>query len=94
MLGEQIKADPSIASVRLVMLTSLGDRMNRDALDDHGLAACETKPVHPDRLRATLVQALSQGRRCRAGPGRRNWPGRSASLRNSPRWSLSRRTMP
>jgi len=59
MLADAIRVEPCLGRPALVLLTSLGDRMGRDALRDHGLAACETKPVHPDRLRATLVQVLT-----------------------------------
>ncbi len=59
MLAAAIHADHSLPPLALVLLTSLDNRFNRAALESHGLAACETKPVHPDRLRATLAAALS-----------------------------------
>jgi signal transduction histidine kinase/PleD family two-component response regulator len=76
MLADAIRVGLCLGRPALVLLTSLGDRMNRDALDDHGLAACETKPVHPDRLRATLVQALTKA--ADTNPARPAEPARAA----------------
>jgi two-component system sensor histidine kinase/response regulator len=59
MLAAAIHADHSLPPLALVLLTSLDNRMGRAALEAHGLAACETKPVHPDKLRATLADALA-----------------------------------
>jgi CheY-like chemotaxis protein len=59
MLAAAIHADHSLPPLALVLLTSLDNRMNGAGLEAHGLAACDIKPVHPDRLRATLAEALS-----------------------------------
>jgi CheY-like chemotaxis protein len=59
MLADAIRVELCLGRPALVLLTSLGDRMGRDAMLDHGLSACESKPLHPDRLRATLVQVLT-----------------------------------
>ena len=59
MLADAIRVELCLGRPALVLLTSLGDRLSRAALETHGLAACEIKPLHPDKLRATLVQVLT-----------------------------------
>jgi two-component system sensor histidine kinase/response regulator len=68
MLADAIRAELCLGRPALVLLTSLGDRMARTALEAHGLAVCETKPVHPDKLRATLVQVLTLAARTTNNP--------------------------
>ncbi len=55
-----IRAERGFPPPALVMLSSHGDRLSRFAQQTHGFAACETKPVHPDKLRSTLVQVLAR----------------------------------
>ncbi len=59
MLAEAIRADASLPPLALVLLTSIDNRIVKSTAAAHGLAAFETKPVHPDKLRATLIRALA-----------------------------------
>ena len=58
-LATAIVADPATGRPVLILLTSSGKRLNSVRMKAHGLAACELKPLHPDRLRATLGAALT-----------------------------------
>ncbi len=58
-LAQAIKADPAIAHVRVVMMTSLGRRLNPEEVQAGGIAACLVKPPRQIRLRECLEQALS-----------------------------------
>lgn len=49
-LARQIKADPALASTRLVMLTSLGERGDAKLAQDIGLAGYLTKPIRQSQL--------------------------------------------
>lgn len=62
MLGLAIKADERLASIRLVMLTSLGIRGNPQHYIDIGFSACLTKPARHQELKRVLAMALSDGR--------------------------------
>ena len=55
-----IKADPAIASVRLILLTSLGRRGDAKAAQEAGIAAYLTKPVSQSQLHECL--SLVMGR--------------------------------
>lgn len=57
-LAFRIKADPSIASTPLVLLTSAGERGDANRVRQAGFAAYLTKPVHGGILRRTLASAL------------------------------------
>ena len=63
MLAAAIRSEPGLPPPALVMLSSHGDRLSRSAQQTHGFAACETKPVHPDKLRSTLIQVLARASR-------------------------------
>ncbi len=56
-LGEEKLPRPT-----MVMLTSRGERLTSEQMAEHGLSACELKPVHPEKLRATLARAFSDAR--------------------------------
>jgi two-component system sensor histidine kinase/response regulator len=59
-LARAIKADPSIAPTRLVMLTSLGHRFSAEELNAVGLDAYLIKPVKQSRLFDTLVDVMGR----------------------------------
>lgn len=53
-LARTIKADPLLASVRLVLLTSVGRRGDAKLVSEAGFAAYLTKPVHQGQLYDSL----------------------------------------
>jgi len=59
MLGEQIKGDPAIASTRLIMLTSLGNQMDAEAMKKAGIEACVLKPVKQSRLFNRIAEVMA-----------------------------------
>jgi two-component system sensor histidine kinase/response regulator len=59
-LAKMILADPAIPRAMLVLLTSRGERLQKAHMDAHGLAACELKPLHPDKLRTTLARVMGR----------------------------------
>jgi signal transduction histidine kinase/response regulator of citrate/malate metabolism len=69
-LAAAIQGEPGIAGPELVLLTSSGERLNAAELKRHGLAACELKPIHPDKLRATLERVISAASAPEAARGR------------------------
>ena len=58
MLAREIKKDPFIAAVRLVMLTSLGNDLNPADLIASGIVACLHKPVQQKRLLNRLTEVM------------------------------------
>ena len=61
-LARAIKEDPSIASVRLLMLTSLGDRGDAKKAREAGIAAYLTKPIRQSPLFDCLTLVLGPSR--------------------------------
>ena len=59
MLGQAIKSDPTIASTRLVMLTSLGNQMDTADMKQAGIEACVLKPVKQSRLYNRLAEVMA-----------------------------------
>jgi CheY-like chemotaxis protein/HPt (histidine-containing phosphotransfer) domain-containing protein len=59
-LGRRIKADPALAGLPLVMLTSLGERATSERLKQIGFAGCLTKPVKQAQLYQCLALVLGQ----------------------------------
>jgi signal transduction histidine kinase/CheY-like chemotaxis protein len=57
-LANAIVADGGIPRPVLVMLTSWGERLRPAQMAVHGIAACELKPLYPEKLRATLGRVL------------------------------------
>jgi CheY-like chemotaxis protein len=70
-LAAMIRAEGKFPDLPLVLLTSRGDRMNTAEREAHGLAACEFKPVHPEKLRTTLLRVLAAARRAEKNSGTR-----------------------
>ena len=64
-LASMIIADRTIPKPTLVLLTSRGERLQKPQLIMHGLAACEMKPLHPEKLRQTLMRIMAS----RSTPG-------------------------
>jgi two-component system, sensor histidine kinase and response regulator len=60
MLARAIRKEPAIASVRLIMMTSLGDEADRQDLAECGVAICLTKPVKRSQIRASLLRAFGE----------------------------------
>jgi CheY-like chemotaxis protein len=56
-LARAIRADPALSKARVVLLTTMANRLDRDSLEQHGIAACLTKPVKQSRLHDILSQA-------------------------------------
>ncbi len=59
MLARAIKADPAIARVRLVMLTSLGHPLGSVEMAQAGIEACVLKPVKESRLFAAIAAVMA-----------------------------------
>jgi PAS domain S-box-containing protein len=59
MLGQAIKSDPTIASTRLVMLTSLGNQLETADMKQAGIEACVLKPVKQSRLYNRLAEVMA-----------------------------------
>jgi len=59
-LARAIKADPAIASTRLIILTSMGHMHTQDELKAAGVDAYLIKPVKQSRLFDTLVDVLGR----------------------------------
>ncbi len=59
MLGREIKADPTIAATRLVMLTSLGNQMDAEDMKKAGIEACVLKPVKQSRLFNRIAEVMA-----------------------------------
>ncbi len=60
-LAQAIRTDPALAGTRLVVLTSLCDRMKHEELRQAGVAACLVKPVRQTQLFGTLLKVFSDG---------------------------------
>ena len=58
-LAQAIIADPAIPRPTQVLLTSRGQRLPQPQLEAHGIASCEVKPIHAEKLRATLCRVLA-----------------------------------
>jgi two-component system sensor histidine kinase/response regulator len=58
MLAKAIKTDPAIAKAKLVMLTSLGNHMDTEALKEAGIEACVLKPVKQARLFERIAEVM------------------------------------
>jgi len=57
--AESIKADPVLAGLRLVVLTSLRQRLDAEVVASTGFSACLIKPPRRARLRDTVVRVMT-----------------------------------
>ncbi len=58
-LARAIRADPALASLRLVLLSSQGRQLGEPELREAAFAACLTKPVRQSLLHDTLAETVS-----------------------------------
>ena len=58
MLADVIRETPEFGSPRMVMLTSLGERLDSTERAQHGLSACLTKPVKHSQLFRSLTTVM------------------------------------
>ncbi len=58
MLADAINKTPDLGSPRMVMLTSLGERLDTAERSQHGLSACLTKPVKHSQLFRCLTTVM------------------------------------
>jgi two-component system, sensor histidine kinase and response regulator len=61
MLARAIQAEPTLAGTRLLMLTSLGEKLSLEILKSGGLSACLIKPVRQSELYSALMTVLFAG---------------------------------
>jgi CheY-like chemotaxis protein len=59
-LARAIKSDPSISSVRIILLSSMGDQLSREELDQDGMDACLLKPVRQSHLFDSIANAAGR----------------------------------
>ena len=57
-LARAIKADPPIASVQIIVLTSVSQDYDTEAMHRHGISAYLTKPIRQSRLYDCIASAL------------------------------------
>ncbi len=69
-LARAIAAEPALGRPTLIILSSRGARLTPEEMTAHGIAACELKPIHPERLRRSLARVLARtpGRRVTSTP--------------------------
>jgi len=56
-----IAALPEIPQPKMILITSLGDKLNKDELDKFHLSACLLKPVKPTQLFTCIIQTMAPG---------------------------------
>ena len=61
-LAQKIKADPDLAGIQLILLTSVGRRGDAQKAQESGVSAYLTKPIHQYQLRECLVMVVEGGR--------------------------------
>ncbi len=59
-LGRQIKADPELGSIAMVLLTTLGRRIDTQLIEQVGFVATTTKPLKQAHLYECLSRALGR----------------------------------
>ncbi len=60
-VAEQIKTDPALAKARLLMLSSLGHRLDPAVMEQHAIRACITKPFRLARFYDVLEAVAKTG---------------------------------
>jgi signal transduction histidine kinase len=58
-LATMLRAEKSIPQPISVLLTSRGERLPQAQMETHGIATCELKPIHPEKLRSTLARIMA-----------------------------------
>ncbi len=58
-LARIIAAEARFQQPVMVLLTSRGERLSAEQLTAHGLAACELKPLHPEKLALCLARVMA-----------------------------------
>ncbi|MHB8520441.1 MAG: response regulator [Limisphaerales bacterium] len=86
-LARAIKSDPAIASIHLVILTSLSQHQSADELRAAGIDAYLTKPVKQQRLCDCLLNVMGKAGRA---PGARNRAGGGSEFSAPPAPSKAR----
>jgi PAS domain S-box-containing protein len=71
--AKAVRADPALCCVRVLMLTSLDRRFNREEMAQIGLSEVLTKPIRQDELLHSLLRVVAQtshptARRARSTP--------------------------
>jgi CheY-like chemotaxis protein len=59
MLATEIRKLPQFSALPLVLLTSMGVKMNQEDMASAAFAGCLTKPIKPSQLEQALVRAIS-----------------------------------
>lgn len=62
-LARKVKADPVLAGTRMVMLTSMGRRGEAALVQEAGISAYLTKPIHQHQLRDCLIMVMNPSAR-------------------------------
>jgi len=58
-LATAINSTPELRRPKLVLLTSRGERLSHAHMQTYGLAVCDLKPLHAERLRVSLARVFS-----------------------------------
>jgi two-component system, sensor histidine kinase and response regulator len=77
-LAQTIKNDPQLAASRIIMLTTLLNRLNTTTMKATGISACLVKPIRQSRLLECLVDVMSASGAASAQPMDAD-PGSSSS---------------
>ena len=59
MLAQTIKGDPNLGVIPLIILSSMGQKLDREDMRSAGIATCLIKPVRQSELYNALVSALA-----------------------------------
>jgi PAS domain S-box-containing protein len=64
-LAARIKSDPLLADVHLIMLTSLGARLNDSVMSEVGISRCLQKPVRQSELFNAMAAVVAEAKQAR-----------------------------